>query len=162
MSISKSLSLTYDTLGRHFYFRVHSKSKKNHKELFNIVNKFDFTKYKEQYVKNTLEIIEMLFRDGEYLKVCNIFIGYNDSINIEFKDVMKTTDLYKVLDITGLSISISDKITFTYWLHTTDKWAKHNSYEISSEELTKYFTITTSIYGHFKKKYRRYLCKFLF
>lgn len=152
MSISKSLSLTYDTLGRHFYFRVHSKSKKNHKELFNIVNKFDFTTCNEQYVKNALEIVEMLFRDGEYLKVCNIFLGYDDSINIEFKDVIKTTDLYKVLDITGLSISVTDKITITCWLETEDKWAKHNSYEISLEDLRKYFTVTTSIYGYFNKK----------
>lgn len=152
MSISKSLSLTYDTLGRHFYFRVHSKSKKNHKELFNIVNKFDFTTCNEQYVKNTLEVIEMLFRDGEYLKVCSIFVGYDDSINIEFKDIMKTIDLYRALDITGLSISVTDKITFTYWVSTTDKWAKHCSYMLSIEELTKYFTITTSIYGHFRKE----------
>lgn len=152
MSISKSLSLTYDTLGRHFYFRVHSKSKKNHKELFNIVNKFDFTKCNEHYVKNALEIVEMLFRDGEYLKVCSIFVGYDDSINIEFKDIMKTTDLYRALDITGLSISVTDKITITYWLETEDKWAKHNSYEISLEDLRKYFTVTTSIYGYFNKK----------
>ena len=150
--ISKVNVQKYDVLDRHFNFKIHSKSKKNHKELFDIVNKFDFTKCNEQYVKNALEVIEMLFRDGEYLKVCNIFVGYDNSINIEFKDVMKTTDLYKVLDITGLSISISDKITFTYWLETTDKWAKHKSYEISLEELTKYFTITTSIYGHFRKE----------
>lgn len=150
--ISKVNVRKYDVLNRHFNFKIHSKSKKNHKELFDIVNKFNFTKCNEQYVKNALEVIEMLFREGEYLKVCNIFIGYDDSINIEFKDVMKTTDLYKVLDITGLSISISDKITFTYWLETTDKWAKHKSYEISLEELTKYFTITTSIYGHFRKE----------
>jgi hypothetical protein len=150
--ISKVNVQKYDVLDRHFNFKIHSKSRKNHKELFDIVNKFDFTKCNEQYVKNALEVIEMLFRDGEYLKVCNIFVGYDNSINIEFKDVMKTTDLYKVLDITGLSISISDKITFTYWLETTDKWAKHKSYEISLEELTKYFTITTSIYGHFRKE----------
>ena len=150
--ISKVNVQKYDVLDRHFNFKIHSKSKKNHKELFDIVNKFDFTKCNEQYVKNALEVIEMLFRDGEYLKICNIFVGYDNSINIEFKDVMKTTDLYKVLDITGLSISISDKITFTYWLETTDKWAKHKSYEISLEELTKYFTITTSIYGHFRKE----------
>ena len=150
--ISKVNVQKYDVLDRHFNFKIHSKSRKNHKELFDIVNKFDFTKCNEQYVKNTLEVLEMLFRDGEYLKVCNIFVGYDNSINIEFKDVMKTTDLYKVLDITGLGISISDKITFTYWLETTDKWAKHKSYEISLEELTKYFTITTSIYGHFRKE----------
>lgn len=150
--ISKVNVQKYDVLDRHFNFKIHSKSRKNHKELFDIVNKFDFTKCNEQYVKNALEVIEMLFRDGEYLKVCNIFVGYDNSINIEFKDVMKTTDLYKVLDITGLSISILDKITFTYWLETTDKWAKHKSYKISSEELTKYFTITTSIYGHFRKE----------
>ena len=150
--ISKVNVQKYDVLDRHFNFKIHSKSRKNHKELFDIVNKFDFTKCNEQYVKNALEVIEMLFRDGEYLKVCNIFVGYDNSINIEFKDVMKTTDLYKVLDITGLSISVLDKITFTYWLETTDKWAKHKSYEISLEELTKYFTITTSIYGHFRKE----------
>lgn len=150
--ISKVNVQKYDVLDRHFNFKMHSKSRKNHKELFDIVNKFDFTKCNEQYVKNALEVIEMLFRDGEYLKVCNIFVGYDNSINIEFKDVMKTTDLYKVLDITGLSISVSDKITFTYWIETTDKWAKHKSYEISSEELTKYFTVTTSIYGHFRKE----------
>ena len=150
--ISKVNVQKYDVLDRHFNFKIHSKSKKNHKELFDIVNKFDFTKCNEQYVKNALEVIQMLFRDGEYLKICNIFVGYDNSINIEFKDVMKTTDLYKVLDITGLSISISDKITFTYWLETTDKWAKHKSYEISLEELTKYFTITTSIYGHFREE----------
>lgn len=150
--ISKVNVQKYDVLDRHFNFKIHSKSRKNHKDLFKILDKFDFTKCNEQYVKNALEVIEMLFRDGEYLKVCNIFVGYDNSINIEFKDVMKTTDLYKVLDITGLSISISDKITFTYWLETTDKWAKHKSYEISLEELTKYFTITTSIYGHFRKE----------
>ena len=150
--ISKTNIIEFKVNKKSYLFRIHSKSKKNHKVLFDIVNKFDFTKCNEQYVKNALEVIEMLFRDGEYLKVCNIFVGYDDSINIEFKDVMKTTDLYKVLDITGLSISVSDKITFTYWIETTDKWAKHKSYEISSEELTKYFTITTSIYGHFRKE----------
>lgn len=150
--ISKTNRLEFKVNKNSYLFRIHSKSKKNHKELFDIVNKFDFTKCNEQYVKNALEVIEMLFRDGEYLKVCNIFVGYDNSINIEFKDVMKTTDLYKILDITGLSISISDKITFTYWLETTDKWTKHKSYEISSEELTKYFTVTTSIYGHFRKE----------
>lgn len=152
MGISKVNIQTYNILNRQFNFKIHSKSKKNHKELFDIVNKFDFTKCNEHYVKNALEIVEMLFRDGEYLKVCNIFVGYDDSINIEFKDIMKTTDLYTVLNITGLSISVLDKITFTYWLETTDKWAKHKSYEISSEELTKYFTVTTSIYGHFRKE----------
>ena len=150
--ISKTNIIEFKVNKKSYLFKIHSKSKKNHKELFDIVNKFDFTKCNEQYVKNALEVIEMLFRDGEYLKVCNIFVGYDDSINIEFKDVMKTTDLYKVLDITGLSISVSDKITFTYWIETTDKWAKHKSYEISSEELTKYFTITTSIYGNFRKE----------
>lgn len=150
--ISKTNIIEFKVNKKSYLFRIHSKSKKNHRVLFDIVNKFDFTKCNEQYVKNALEVIEMLFRDGEYLKVCNIFVGYDDSINIEFKDVMKTTDLYKVLDITGLSISVLDKITFTYWLETTDKWAKHKSYDISSEELTKYFTITTSIYGHFKKE----------
>lgn len=152
MSISKTNIQTYDILGRHFDFRVHSKSRKNHKNLFEVVNEFDFTKCKEEYVKTTLEIIEMLFRDGEYLKVCNIFVGYDDNINIEFKDIMKTIDLYRALDITGLSISVTDKITFTYWVSTTDKWAKHCSYEMSLEELTKYFTVTTSIYGHFRKE----------
>ena len=150
--ISKTNIIEFKVNKKSYLFRIHSKSKKNHKVLFDIVNKFDFTKCNEQYVKNALEVIEMLFRDGEYLKVCNIFVGYDDSINIEFKDVMKTTDLYKVLDITGLSISVLDKITFTYWIETTDKWAKHKSYEISSEELTKYFTVTTSIYGHFRKE----------
>lgn len=150
--ISKTNIIEFKVNKKSYLFRIHSKSRKNHKELFDIVNKFDFTKCNEQYVKNALEVIEMLFRDGEYLKVCNIFVGYDNSINIEFKDVMKTTDLYKVLDITGLSISVLDKITFTYWLETTDKWAKHKSYEISSEELTKYFTVTTSIYGHFRKE----------
>lgn len=152
MSISKVNIQTYDVLDRYFYFRIHSRSRKNHKDLFKIINKFDFTKCNEQYVKDTLEIVEMLFRGEEYLKVCNIFVSCDNSINIEFKDVMKTTDLYKVLDITGLSINISDRITFTYWLSTTDKWAKHNSYEIPLDELTKYFTVTTSIYGHFKKE----------
>lgn len=150
--ISKTNIIEFKVNKKSYLFRIHSKSRKNHKELFDIVSKFDFTKCNEQYVKNALEVIEMLFRDGEYLKVCNIFVGYDDSINIEFKNVMKTTDLYKVLDITGLSISISDKITFTYWIETTDKWAKHKSYEISSEELTKYFTVATSIYGHFRKE----------
>lgn len=150
--ISKVNVQKYDVLGRHFNFKIHSKSRKNHKDLFKIINEFDFTKCNEQYVKNALEVIEMLFRDGEYLKVCNIFVGYDNSINIEFKDVMKTTDLYAILDITGLSISITDKITFTYWVSSIDKWAKHKSYEISLEELTKYFTITTSIYGHFIKE----------
>ena len=150
--ISKTNIIEFKVNKKSYLFKIHSKSKKNHKELFDIVNKFDFTKCNEQYVKNALEVIEMLFRDGEYLKVRNMFVGYDDSINIEFKDVMKTTDLYKVLDITGLSISVLDKITFTYWIETTDKWAKHKSYAISSEELTKYFTVTTSIYGHFKKE----------
>ncbi len=152
MSISKANIQTYDVLGRHFNFKIHSNSRKNHKELFKVVNEFDFTKCNKHYVKNALEIVEMLFRDGEYLKVCNIFLGYDDSINIEFKDIMKTTDLYNVLNITGLSISVTDKITITYWLETEDKWYKHNSYEISLEDLTKYFTVTTSIYGYFNKK----------
>lgn len=152
MSISKTNIQTYDVLGRHFNFKIHSKSRKNHKDLFRIINEFDFTKCNEQYVKNTFEIVEMLFRDGEYLKVSNIFEDYDNSINIEFKDIMKTTDLYKILDITGLSINISDKIIIAYWLETKDKWTKHKFYEISLEELTKYFTITTSIYGHFRKE----------
>ncbi|QBJ04142.1 hypothetical protein [Fusobacterium phage Fnu1] len=152
MSISKTNIQTYDVLGGHFNFKIHSKSRKNHKDLFKILDKFDFTKCNEQYVKNTLEVIEMLFRDGEYLRVSNIYVNYENNINIEFKDVMKTTDLYAVLDITGLSISIADKIIFTYWVSSTDKWAEHKSYEISLEELTKYFTITTSIYGHFRKE----------
>ena len=152
MSISKSLTLSYDILGRHFDFRVHSKSRKNHKNLFEIINKFDYSKCNPLYFKNTLEVLEMLFRDGEYLYVSNIYVSSDDSLNIEFKNVMKTTDLYNILDITGLSISVTDKITITYWLETTDKWAKHNSYEISLEDLTKYFTVTTSIYGYFNKK----------
>ena len=150
--ISKVNVQKYAVLDRHFNFKIHSKSRKNHKELFDIVNKFDFTKCNEQYVKNTLEVIEMLFRDEEYLRVSNIYVNYDNNINIEFKDVMKTTDLYAILDITGLSISITDKITFTYWVSSLDKWANHKSYEISSEELTKYFTITTSFHGHFRKE----------
>ncbi len=152
MSISKVNIQTYDILGRHFNFKIHSKSRKNHKDLFKIIDKFDFTKCNEQYAKNTLEVIEMLFKDGEYLMIANIYEDSDNSINIEFKDIMKTTDLYKVLDITGLSINIADKITITYWLETTDKWAKYKFYEISLEELTKYFTVTTSIYGHFRKE----------
>lgn len=150
--ISKVNVQKYDVLDRHFNFKIHSKSRKNYKKLFDIVNKFDFTKCNEQYVKNALEVIEMLFRDGEYLCVSNLFIGYDNSINIEFTNVMKTTDLYKTLDITGLSITITDKIEFIYWLSSTDKWAKHRYYKVSLEELTKYFTITTSIYGHFRKE----------
>lgn len=150
--ISKVNVQKYDVLGRHFNFKIHSKSRKNHKDLFKILDKFDFTKCNEQYAKNTLEVIEMLFRDEEYLRVSNIYVNYENNINIEFKDVMKTTDLYAILDITGLSISVADKITFTYWVSSTDKWAEHKSYEISLEELTKYFTITTSIYGHFRKE----------
>lgn len=150
--ISKVNLQKYDVLDRHFNFKIHSKSRKNHKDLFKILDKFDFTKCNEQYAKNTLEVIEMLFREGEYLRVSNIYVNYENNVNIEFKDVMKTTDLYAVLDITGLSISIADKITFTYWVSSTDKWAEHKSYEISLEELTKYFTITTSIYGHFRKE----------
>lgn len=150
--ISKVNLQKYDVLDRHFNFKIHSKSRKNHKDLFKILDKFDFTKCNEQYAKNTLGVIEMLFREGEYLRVSNIYVNYENNINIEFKDVMKTTDLYAVLDITGLSISIADKITFTYWVSSTDKWAEHKSYEISLEELTKYFTITTSIYGHFRKE----------
>lgn len=150
--ISKVNVQKYDILGRHFNFKIHSKSRKNHKNLFKILDKFDFTKCNEQYAKNVLEVIEMLFRDEEYLRVSNIYVNYENNINIEFKDVMKTTDLYAILDITGLSISVTDKITFTYWVSSTDKWAEHKSYEISLEELTKYFTITTSIYGHFRKE----------
>lgn len=150
--ISKVNVQKYDVLGRHFNFKIHSKSRKNHKNLFKILDKFDFTKCNEQYAKNVLEVIEMLFRDEEYLRVSNIYVNYENNINIEFKDVMKTTDLYAILDITGLSISVTDKITFTYWVSSTDKWAEHKSYEISLEELTKYFTITTSIYGHFRKE----------
>lgn len=150
--ISKVNVQKYDVLGRHFNFKIHSKSRKNHKDLFKILDKFDFTKCNEQYVKNALEVIEMLFRDEEYLRVSNIYVNYDNNINIEFKDVIKTTNLYAILDITGLSISVTDKITFTYWVSSTDKWAEHKSYEISLEELTKYFTITTSIYGHFRKE----------
>lgn len=150
MSISKSNIQTYDVLGRHFNFKIHSKSKKNYKKLFDIINKFDFTKCKEEYVKTTLEIIEMLFRDGENLCVSNLFVEDNESINIEFSNVIKT-DLYSILDIAGLNINISNKVTFTYWL-TTDKWAKYKFYKLSLEELTKYFTITTSIYGSFRKE----------
>jgi|GEM_PF-4723449 hypothetical protein len=150
--ISKVNVQKYDVLGRHFNFKIHSKSRKNHKNLFKILDKFDFTECNEQYAKNVLEVIEMLFRDEEYLGVSNIYVNYENNINIEFKDVMKTTDLYAILDITGLSISVTDKITFTYWVSSTDKWAEHKSYEISLEELTKYFTITTSIYGHFRKE----------
>lgn len=150
--ISKVNVQKYDVLGRHFNFKIHSKSRKNHKNLFKILDKFDFTECNEQYAKNVLEVIEMLFRDEEYLRVSNIYVNYENNINIEFKDVMKTTDLYAILDITGLSISVTDKITFTYWVSSTDKWAEHKSYEISLEELTKYFTITTSIYGHFRKE----------
>jgi len=150
--ISKVNVQKYDVLGRHFNFKIHSKSRKNHKNLFKILDKFDFTECNEQYAKNVLEVIEMLFRDEEYLGVSNIYVNYENNINIEFKDVMKTTDLYAILDITGLSISLTDKITFTYWVSSTDKWAEHKSYEISLEELTKYFTITTSIYGHFRKE----------
>lgn len=150
--ISKVNVQKYDVLGRHFNFKIHSKSRKNHKNLFKILDKFDFTKCNEQYAKNVLEVIEMLFRDEEYLRVSNIYVNYENNINIEFKDIMKTTDLYAILDITGLSISVTDKITFTYWVSSTDKWAEHKSYEISLEELTKYFTITTSIYGHFRKE----------
>lgn len=150
--ISKVNVQKYDVLGRHFNFKIHSKSRKNHKNLFKILDKFDFTKCNEQYAKNVLEVIEMLFREEEYLRVSNIYVNYENNINIEFKDVMKTTDLYAILDITGLSISVADKITFTYWVSSTDKWAEHKSYGISLEELTKYFTITTSIYGHFRKE----------
>lgn len=150
--ISKVNVQTYEVLDRHFNFKIHSKSRKNHKELFNIVNKFDFTKCNEQYVKNALEVIEMLFRKGEYLRVSNIFENYDNSINIEFKDIAKTTDLYSVLNITNLNIEITDRVKVEYWAIYKDIFEKYKSYDITLDELTKYFTVTTSIYGHFRKE----------
>lgn len=146
--ISKSNIIEFKVNEKNYIFRIHSKSRKNHKVLFDVLNDLNIRDMEDNLFNSTLEICKMLFRDGEYLQCSNIFKGYYDEVCLEFNNVEKT-ELYPVLDIMHLSIDIyKDRIEFILGF----KSGKAKRYSMSLNELLKYQTITTSIYGYFRKE----------